>query len=433
MSLTKGGTLYIYNALRVAVNYTARLCFAWSDSLEEAVEKANRLHRNAKKLMAESKKDYAITSRVKDSELRMAVKCATASINSLAMEIGGATGLYAGLPWFFQFWARDELVSLRAFMLERQHDFAKEVILRQLAGITKSGDLNNRVPGSGLECADGIGWLAVRLDELIDRLRKQGELYSCLNADTLMEIRARLEKAVEALLKSRTDNGFATNMALETWMDTSPTGTDDARAGARIEIQALRLRLYALMQKLCRLTGTSPEKFRRLEDELKKNVRESFLKDSMLADGVGDFTARPNVFIACYAYPNLLSKAEWEAVFENSLKKLWCSWGGLATIAKDSPLYQPHYTGEDNQSYHRGDSWFFANHLAAIAMLRVNRQKFMPYVKKIIEASTRDILEMGTVGHMSELSSGESQQPEGSPVQLWSAATFIELINEFTR
>lgn len=420
--------LYIYNALRVGVDFNIRLCFSWSDNLDDAIKKANILHKKAKALIEDSANDFSLTKKIKDEKLKAAAKCATASVDSLAVSVGDLKGIYAGLPWFFQFWSRDELLSLRAFILQRQYEFAKGIIMKQLANIVDSGNLKNKVPNYDVESADSLGWLVLRLSELFDELRKERLIGKYFSIRTLNYIRVRIERAVLALLRSRTENGFATGKSFETWMDS------DSRDGARIELQALRLRIYSFMQELCRMTNAKGvEKYKNLENGLKRRVRESFFKDNMLAEGLNDFTIRPNIFIVSYVYPHLLAKSEWEAVFDAALKKIWCGWGGLSTIDYEHPSFQPYHSGELPQSYHRGDSWFFLNHITAISMLRVNRQKFMPYVKKILEASTDDILSGDVIGHMSELSSAEKQMPEGSPCQLWSAATFIELVNEYIK
>ena len=92
-------------------------------------------------------------------------------------------------------------------------------------------------------------------------------------------------------------------------------------------------------------------------------------------NGQTDYTQRPNVFLAYYIYPNLLKKTAWNKVFDNALRKLWLPWGGVATIDKDSHLFQGEYTGQDNKSYHRGDSWFFLNNMTAICMRKLDCER----------------------------------------------------------
>ena len=105
---------------------------------------------------------------------------------------------------------------------------------------------------------------------------------------------------------------------------------------------------------------------------MKKLVRDDFWNGEILADRLDDFTKRPNIYIAAYIYPELLTRDEWTTCFKNITPSLWLSWGGLSTIDKKHPLYTKTHTGEITQSYHRGDSWFWINNLAVLVMKRTN-------------------------------------------------------------
>ena len=115
---------------------------------------------------------------------------------------------------------------------------------------------------------------------------------------------------------------------------------------------------------------------------------QSFWNGNYLADGLynasRDETIRPNVFIAAYVYPSLLNNANWTKCFSYLLPKLWLDFGGLSTIDKSHHLFCNEYTGENNQSYHRGDSWYWLNNLSALVMHRIDKNKFSVYVNKIL-------------------------------------------------
>ena len=225
-------------------------------------------------------------------------------------------------------------------------------------------------------------------------------------------------------LKNHTKEGFAFNNPQETWMDTKHT----SRAGIRIEIQTLRLSAYDFLFNL-----TKEKKYQKLLLELKKKVKKNLWNHPILADGINhnhDFTIRPNIFIAYYLYPDLLTKEEWKICFDYSLKKLWMDWGGLSTINKNHRHFKDTYSGENPESYHNGDSWYFINNIAAICLNRLNKTIYKKYISKILKASTEDILYNGFIGHASELSSAKKLSSEASLCQAWSAATYIELVHE---
>ncbi|HLD86524.1 MAG TPA: amylo-alpha-1,6-glucosidase, partial [Candidatus Nanoarchaeia archaeon] len=270
------------------------------------------------------------------------------------------------------------------------------------------------VKGSALGSADSAGWLFARVDELQNETRMDPK--ALRNPSTL---------AAEGLLGSLSTDGFLENKSLETWMDTSYE--DDGRFGKRIEIQALSLRLLRAASRF-----TKNGKYELREKSYLERVKKSFFNGKSLADGLNDPTIRPNLFIAAYLYPDLLSPKEWEACFDFALPKLWLSWGGLSTINTKHPLFQKEHTGEDNRSYHRGDSWYYLNCMAAISLLRVNPKKYRKYADKILCASVQEILWQGAIGHHAELSSASSLKSQGCLSQAWSSAMFAELVLEIS-
>jgi glycogen debranching enzyme len=121
---------------------------------------------------------------------------------------------------------------------------------------------------------------------------------------------------------------------------------------------------------------------------------------------------------------------EWETCFDNTLKELWCEWGGLTTISKKDFLFHENHTGEKPGSYHNGDSWFWINNLAGIVLTDLNKEKYHSYIKKILEASTKEILFSGAAGYHAELSSASSLKSQGAICQSFSAGMYIEFIEK---
>ncbi len=164
-----------------------------------------------------------------------------------------------------------------------------------------------------------------------------------------------------------------------------------------------------------------------------KTFYDANLADRLTWKNEHDLICRPNLFLAAYIYPGLLEKNEWRTVFENALTKLWLDWGGLATIDKNDSRFCPQSTGENAKSYHNGDSWFWINNIAAIAMRRVAGGYFKHCIEKIFIASRHDVLWGGALGCASEISSAQSFDPAGCPNQAWSNATFLELCRELKK
>jgi len=346
----------------------------------------------------------AVAKAAAKNALRMLVKTEKDSLS-----------LRAGWPWFFQIWQRDEAVSLKG-LAEFDRTAATTVFWRQFKELKKNK--------YHFDTADGAGWLFSRAAEFLKKNFFDGE--------EKREIADALERAIGWQLRYRTRGGLAVNTDEKTWMDSLE------RPGACVEIQAQRLAMYDLARRLT----DDPEKkeyYSQLKDGLEIIARKTFFDTQNLADRFDveknkhDFTCRPNLFLAAYIYPDLLEKSEWRVVFENALAKLWLDWGGLATIDKNDPRFCPQSTGENAKSYHNGDSWFWINNIAAIAMRRIAGGYFKHYIEKIFVASRHDILWGGALGCASEISSAQSFDPAGCPNQAWSNATFLELCRELKK
>jgi len=404
---------YVFSAFKLKGS-----CFVFSFSTDKykAMKECSYVLNNYAKLKKKQERSLIYKTPIKSKELRMAYNASLNSLNSLLVNVDGKFGLFAGLPWFFQFWTRDEMISLKA--LARITN-VKPILDRTFSNILPDGSLPNRFPPSSLECADGVGWF-----------------YKRFNKNT------KVKDVVQSAVKYHTKDSFAVNNSLDTWMDTVE------RPGARVELQALRLFLYRLLgnvkvEKELPRHNIEPDVYikevkkevsgKELEKELRDKVKGKFWNHIVLFDGLNDPTIRPNVFIAAYIYPDLLSKKEWVFCFRNIIPRLWNDWGGLSTVDKYDPRYVDSYSGENNISYHNGDSWFWINNMAALLMNRFDRSKFKPYIEKILEASVNEILYSGMVGHHAELSSSKKLDSGGCFAQAWSAALFVELVDELKR
>ncbi len=393
---------WIYNAGKLKGK---NFVFAFSKDKKQAIKTARFVFDNNQKLIKEKQDSiYNLLNNKLDlkKQIKDAYYCAINSLDSLTTN---DQGLFAGLPWFFQFWARDEAISCKALISQERFDLAKKILFRHLNNIDKNGKIKNFSEGN-LYAADAIGWIFLRLEELFDKQK--------LSSKEIDLVNKKLELCIKKDLIFNDKN--------ETWMDTNYN--DDGRNGYRIEIQALNLAMLRFYKKL------SGKDF---ETDFKKKVVKAFLKDDILLDGINDKIIMPNVFIAAYVYPELLTEKQWIECFDKVLPKLWLKWGGLSSIDKNNKLFVDEHTGQDNKSYHRGDSWFWINNLAAIVLYRLDKKRYKKYIDQIIEASVHEILFSGVVGHHAELSSAKELRSEGCLSQAWSSAMFIELIEEVYR
>lgn len=424
---TKPHERHIY---RAGIARAKTLVITYSTDRWKAIRNNLSVQQNLAKRKAQAKRACAAKIRRGDTQLQLAQVAAQQGLQSLVQEIGDLKGIYAGIYWFPQFWARDEAVSLKALMLAGKYALVKELLWKVIMRIGADGYIPNRLPASLLKCADGVGWVWKRVADFIAVLEQRKLLNRYLTARDRMLLKRQLRRTINGIKRAHMHQGFVVNTPKETWMDTEWGG--DMRDGARIEIQALYLNMLHLMGKLCALTRDTRGKAAMALQEraFAQKVRKAFWNGNYLKDGASDATVRPNVFLAHYLYPHLLTHSYWEACFSTVLPKLWNDWGGLSTIDKGHHLFCANYTGENNQSYHRGDSWFWINNIAAICLQRIEREKFAPYIKRILEASTYELLWSGMVGYSAELSSSARLESKGCPAQAWSMATYMEMLHE---
>ncbi len=351
-------------------------------------------------------------------DVQLAFQCARHALDSLVLDGHCVIG---GLPWFYEVWTRDELVCVKALARLGHLEVCKNIFARLLDKIQRSGLLLNKEGAQGMVAADAVGWLFFRLDEWLLPLMRAGLLDEYVSRREKEHIVQVLKKTLDVLWESRVVDGLFVSYDKESWMDTEWGG--DRREGCLVELQALLLSMFRTFR---RLTGEKDPR----EGVVRKAVLKSFWTGSFLSDVAGQKVFRPNVFIAAYVCPELLSRQQWISCFEAVLPRLWLSWGGLSSIDKKSELFCDTYTGEDNKSYHRGDSWFWLNNLAALVLHRTDKVRFAKYVDKILAASVEEILYKGATGHHAELSSAKQLEGNGCLSQAWSVALFIELVEE---
>jgi len=420
---------YIYTGLKIMIEADTKIAISHAQDLSVAKEHAEELLQHIE--FQKSEKSELSLWGIKDKGY--AEIAALNSLKGLTLVQKDRTfGIFAGLPWFFQFWARDELISSIYLLLTKKYGMMKELLFNYLDNTQEDGRIPNRLPHAELGSADAVGWLFKRIHDLITSLEREKRRDIVLPKQDLQYIFAQLTSSIGRLNRQYARNYLIYNGQKETWMDTSWQG--DTREGARIEIQALQLCMYNLAVYLGKmLNQESWKNYAELESKLREQVRRIFFDGRILADGFVnrniDKTIRPNAFIAHYVYPELFAPYEWKRIFDAALERLWLDWGGLASLDKTHPLFCPYYTGENNQSYHRGDSWYYLNNMAGVCMQDLDSGYFWRYIEKIIEASSEEILYSGLAGHHAEISSAAKRESQGCLCQAWSAALFLELMS----
>jgi hypothetical protein len=429
---------YVYRALNIHINDSKKIYFGAAFTKNEALSQIELLefHQNELESFDENfTKDFL--NMIKNKNLPIQEDVFTAyklSVISLFKFLNKdllystLQGSFAGFPWFSQVWTRDELTALRAFINLDYISYSKEKLFSYLKNInSQTGKLKRLDISGSLDSFDGVLWLAKRFEDFLYKLEENKKLADNLN---LGEIRFAYEKLYLAFEKIIESNWDKENELLginygDSWMDT-------IERKFPIDIQMQFLSFISVLSQLAILSDDREKADQLLDFEnmFREKVRDTFYRNSMLYDEAYEDRVSSNVFLAYYFYPSLLLKEDWINVIDNSLGHLRTSWGGILSLSNQDSRYKDEYSGEDNKSYHNGDSWFWINNIAAIVMNDIDDKKYRRDINKIVNSSTRDILKMGTLGFSSEVSSGKEQRAEGCLAQLWSSSTFIEMVDK---
>lgn len=378
--------------------------------------------------------------RTDDERLTKSLHWAMLSLDALMMHQDRA-GIYAGLPWFSNYWGRDTFIALPgATLVTGRYEEAKEV-LRSFAQWQEKdlrssfyGRIPNLVTPQSIayNTADGTPWFVIALEQ-----------YYRASGDTTF-VRALspvLTRSIQGTIDHHTDrNGFLTHGDAETWMDAvGPSGPWSPRGNRANDIQWLWYRQLLVGAALTKDSSLALA-WRQRAASLRSNFLKSFLdtttglvSDHLNVDGSSDGQLRPNQFFV-YSWPEFLPDAR--NAFHAATSALVYPYG-VASLSQDDENfhpyhhYQPHYV--QDAAYHNGIVWTW---LAGPWIDAAVRFGYQDLAFTLTKEMTHQILDRGAVGTMSELldalpREGESEpRQSGTFSQAWSLAEFIRVFYE---
>jgi glycogen debranching enzyme len=368
------------------------------------------------------------------------------------------TGIYAGLPWFNDYWGRDTFISITGTLfVTGQYDVAADVF-RSFAALQDTdpksktyGRIPNRARPDGVQynTADGTPRFIITLMDLV---RRSG------NQALAKEMWPAVERAIEGMLDHDLDaNGLVAHGDADTWMDAKEKGVRafSPRGNRAIDVQVLWLEAIETVLGSFGLILTNPVLMARAMDamgSISKGLGDKFvdnatgkLVDHLRPDGSPDLALRPNAFFAL----ETISKMTYRDGFDRGLhikqKLLWARdlWKGLvypwgvATLSQNDPDFHPyhehwHYYHKD-AAYHNGTVWPWLNGVAMTTLLRFGVQK-EPW--QLFENMNRQALREGAVGSLAEcadalpLPGAIWARRTGTFLQAWSNAEQLRVWHE---
>ena len=366
-------------------------------------------------------------------ELDKALKWMTLTMDELITEQQGK-GIYAGLPWFNEYWGRDMFIAMPgATLVTGQFDYTKEILKDfsrfqdRDANSPTCGRIPNRANLEGIiyNTADGTPRYVIETEELLN--------YS---GDTsfLRDIYPSIVLSTEQSLSRHTDeNGYLTHADADTWMDVKRKGIPGSPRGNRAnDIQYLWFRQLTAAAHLAQLMNDhehanqwteAAEKVARNFERDFCNKRELIVYDHLNADGTPDLQFRPNQLFCFDLSADTLFK---QRITRRCWEELVYPWG-VASLSQEDDQFHPqhenwHYYHKDD-AYHNGTVWLWNNGIAMQRMIEYG-QKEMAW--QLFKNMNRQALKEGAIGSLSENADAHPREgqtwakPSGTFLQAWS-------------
>lgn len=355
-------------------------------------------------------------------------------------------GIYAGLPWFNDYWGRDLFIAFPgACLVTGQFEVAKKILLS--FSKFQNNDINSkyygRLPNRArpdeiiYNSVDGTPRLLIAIYE-----------YVKYTGDTTIvkELYPVIKKAIEGVEKYWIDEkGYLTHDDADTWMDAKekgirPYSPRDNRAN---DIQALwfnQLKISAFFAHLMN-DYNNFSKWDSMANNVKKHFlidfiddKYNYIADRITLDNNKDFKLRPNQLFALDLIDDEHKRLDIIKIVWSKLTYPW----GVASLYQLDEEFHPyheywHYYHKD-EAYHNGTVWLWLNGIAMQKMIEYSQKEkaFTLFLNMMKQA-----LFMDAVGSLPENfdalpRKGKSwPNSSGTFLQAWSNAEHLRVWYEY--
>jgi glycogen debranching enzyme len=433
------------NISSIEKNRNIKIAIAVGNTKEETIELVRYSIANISMLIekrANRMEELLQETLVKTSNQRFdqAIMWAKLSLDALIMN-QVTKGIFAGLPWFNNYWGRDTFISLPgATLVTGNFDIARQILFSYAAYQEKNKRSLNygRIPNiittthKSYNTADGTPRFIMSSYEYY---KYSGD------KDFIKNIFPVVARAIEGTLKYHCDKKyFLVHEDAETWMDA--VGTDgpwSPRGNRANDIQSLWYQQILASAEFAKCLGKIKlyNTWKGIAEKLRRNFQKEFLSpennfiyDHLNKDGKKDEQIRPNQIFCS----KLLSDETRAKVLKNVVTNLTNTHGVASLNTYDNNFhpyheYLPYYVKDE--AYHNGVIWTWLSGAVISELCKFERQE-MAY--QLTSELVSKILEKGAVGTISELSDVVPRQGENEPrlsgtfSQAWSLAEFIRNI-----
>ena len=413
---------------------------------EECRTLADEFRRNGDKMIKERKdRINALVTEYNPTksnlpELDKSLDWITITMDELITEQQG-NGIYAGLPWFNEYWGRDMFISFPgACLVTGQFEIAKKILkdFVELQDTNPESETYGRIPNRA-----NLEGILYNTTDGTPRLVIQALEVAKYSGDTefLLEIYPAIKRSIEASIKNYTDSkGYLTHADADTWMDVKRNGIPGSPRGNRAnDIQALWYNQLTAGSEIAVLLDDlgSAEEWSGLAVHMASNFEQdfcnkedSYIVDHLNTDGSADLQFRPNQL---YCFELINDDDFKQRVTRRVWEELVYPWG-VASLAQWDKQFHPqhenwHYYHKDD-AYHNGTIWLWNN---GIAMQRMIEYGQVDTAWELFKNMNRQALHEGAVGSLSENADAHPREGQswvnrsGTFLQAWSNAEHLRV------
>ncbi len=369
-----------------------------------------------------------------DSKIDSAIAWAHNSLDALVMNQQGK-GIYAGLPWFDDYWGRDAFISFAgAVLVSGRFEDARQILLSfsELQNIDPSDENYGRVPNRAqpeniiYNTTDGTPWF---VRSVWDYYRYTGDL------KFLEKMWVSVQHATRGALSNWVaEDGLMRHADADTWMDAKgPEGPWSPRGDRAIEIQFIWRDQLEITKRLAEMFGdtdladVASLTLKKLASGLEKfrAPKGNYFVDHLNVDDSQDTQKRPNVFLIP---PLFTETCDWVS-FKALAPQLITRHGVLSLSQNDANFHPYHHQPGlyvQDAAYHNGIIWTW-NSAATISTAIYFHQYH--YAQALFDDLTNQVMDRGALGTIAELTDAwpcdGKLRLSGTFSQAWSLAEYL--------
>lgn len=351
-------------------------------------------------------------------------------------------GIYAGLPWFNDYWGRDLFITFPgACLVTGQFETAKKILLSfaKFQNNDKNSKYYGRIPNRArpdeiiYNSTDGTPRMVI---EIMDYVKYTGD------TGIIRELYPVIKKAIDGAITYWVDDkGYLTHDDADTWMDAREKGVRpfSPRGNRANDIQSLWYQQLLASAKFAEfmMDNENYDKWLAMAKKVKNSFVNDFfdsehdyMADRISRDGTKDFKLRPNQL---YAFELLNDENQRMTITKTVWSGLVYPWGVASLSQKDEDFYPYHenwhYYHKD-AAYHNGTIWLWNNGMAMQRMIEFGQKETAYKLFKNMNRQALDERAIGSLGENADALPRDGKKwvrRSGTFLQAWSNAEQVRV------